>query len=109
MKVLVLLILISITTLSVSSRAEIGETHHFLAHAGAGYALTTIGYGVFRKGADLSKPTSLVLSILLANAISIGREAIVAKQRHTNLDWHDVRNTAAGVVLSTGTILVFDF
>jgi hypothetical protein len=74
------------------------------AHLGVSYALTTLGYGLF-KTAGMPQTPAAIFSAVFVSFGGILKEGWV----DTNSDEADMYYNTAGSVLAIGTIFVFDF
>jgi hypothetical protein len=107
MKYLAFILFVALV-LSTNSRAEDAHTElmHITAHAGAGFVINTISYGVYSKGLGLNKTTSTILSIataLTANGVYKRIEGAGMGSAKSYL------YTGIGAVGSAGTVAVFNW
>ena len=87
------------------------DTTHFAAHFGVSYAINTMCYGLFRKGAKWDRFDSLLWCGVATLAVGMAY-----KMAETTADGQLPKNTgtamfrnALGVGASAVTVLVFDF
>jgi hypothetical protein len=82
------------------------ELTHFAAHAGIGFAVNTISYGIYNKGLGLDKASSIVLSIATSLAVNAAYKHIEGATTNPTASYV---YTGLGAIGSSVTVSVFNW